>query len=129
MGCRNKSGNDNQIAFERRAVKFSSMAQDKVYTVYLLASRHYGTLYIGVTSDLVNRVTEHRSGYREGFTRDYGIHRLVWYEEFGDVLHAIQREKTMKKWPRQWKINLIERDNPHWVDLYPTFFHTPPKQF
>ena len=93
---------------------------EKTYVVYLLASRRRGTLYIGVTSDLVSRVTQHREDAVEGFTKRYGVHTLVWYDTFGDVLAAIQREKTMKKWPRQWKINLIERDNPNWIDLYPS---------
>ena len=93
---------------------------EKTYVVYLLASRPLGTLYIGVTSDLVSRVTQHREDAVEGFTKRYGVHTLVWYDTFGDVMAAIQREKTMKKWPRQWKINLIERDNPNWIDLYPS---------
>jgi putative endonuclease len=98
------------------------MYEEQIYAVYLLASKPYGTLYIGVTSNLVGRTTQHREGHFKGFTKKYGIHRLVWYEEFGDVQDAIQREKTMKHWSRQWKINLIERDNPQWADLYPNFF-------
>ena len=105
------------------------MYEDKVYCVYLLASKHYGTLYIGVTSNIVGRTYHHKDGVFEGFSKKYGIHRLVWYEEFGDVHIAIQREKTMKHWSRQWKINLIERDNPHWLDLYSQFFATGPKLF
>jgi putative endonuclease len=105
------------------------MKDERIYAVYLLASQHYGTLYIGFTGNLVSRITQHREEVFEGFTKRYDIHRLVWYEEFGDVHLAIQREKTMKKWPRKWKINLIERENPLWVDLYPTFFHAPPKKF
>ncbi len=105
------------------------MYTDKVYATYLLASKPYGTLYIGVTSNLVGRTTQHRESVFEGFTKRYGIHRLVWYEEFADILLAIQREKTMKHWSRQWKINLIERNNPHWQDLYPQFFAVGPKLF
>jgi putative endonuclease len=103
------------------------MVEEKVYAVYLLASKPYGTLYIGVSGDLISRIAQHRDGAFEGFTKKYGVHRLVWYQEFGDVQFAIQREKTMKKWPRAWKINLIERENPHWEDLYPQFFQVEPK--
>ena len=89
------------------------------YFVYILASKPYGTLYIGVTNGLIRRVEEHRAGTASKFTAKYKVHTLVWYQEFVDVNEAIQREKTMKEWPRQWKINLIERDNPNWVDLFP----------
>ena len=85
----------------------------------MLASRKHGTLYIGVTSDLPARVWQHRNVAVVGFTKRYGVKRLVWYDAFDDVRAAIQREKTMKKWPRDWKTNLIERDNPHWEDLFP----------
>ena len=105
------------------------MYEDKVYCVYLLASKFYGTLYIGVTSNIVGRTWQHKNSAFEGFSKKYGIHRLVWYECFGDVLLAIQREKTMKHWSRQWKINLIERGNPQWHDLYPQFFTAGPKLF
>ena len=90
------------------------------YFTYLLASKPYGTLYIGVTNGLIRRVEQHRDGTASKFTRKYKVYMLVWYQEFADAADAIQREKTMKDWPRQWKINLIERDNPHWVDLYPS---------
>ena len=95
------------------------MQRDHTYFVYLLASKKYGTLYIGVTNDLLRRVGEHRDGIGSAFTRKYKVTRLVWYETFGDIAVAIQREKTMKEWRRDWKTNLIERDNPHWDDLYP----------
>jgi putative endonuclease len=88
------------------------------YYAYMLVSRVRGTLYIGVTGDLVRRVFEHRSGAVPGFTRRYGVSRLVWFEEFDDVTAAIQREKTFKHWLRAWKIDLIERNNPTWRDLY-----------
>jgi putative endonuclease len=91
----------------------------KVYWVYMLASQPRGTLYIGVTNDLVRRVGEHREGTASVFTRRYKVHRLVWYEEHGDITVAIQREKTLKHYVRDWKINLIERENLHWADLYP----------
>jgi putative endonuclease len=89
------------------------------YYVYLLASRKHGTLYVGVTSDLVRRVYEHRTEAAPGFTARYGVSRLVWYEPHNDIERAILREKELKKWRRDWKINLIERDNPDWADLWP----------
>jgi putative endonuclease len=88
------------------------------YYAYMPASRPRGTLYIGVTGDLVRRVWEHRSGAVPGFTRRYGVDRLVWFEVFNDASAAIQREKTLKQWLRAWKIALIERNNPNWRDLY-----------
>jgi putative endonuclease len=86
----------------------------------MLASKPRGTLYIGVTNNIIRRVEQHRAGLGSAFTRKYKIHSLVWYEEFADIQEAIQREKTMKEWPRIWKINLLERTNPHWMDLYPS---------
>ena len=93
--------------------------EERVYAVYILASKLNGTLYIGITGDLISRIAQHRAGDVKGFTQKYKVHTLVWYENFGDINLAIQREKTMKKWPRQWKINLIERDKPHWQNIYP----------
>lgn len=93
--------------------------EERVYAVYILASKLNGTLYIGVTGDLISRIAQHKAGDVKGFTQKYKVHMLVWYENFSEVSLAIQREKTMKKWPRRWKINLIERENPHWIDLYP----------
>jgi putative endonuclease len=92
--------------------------EERIYSVYILASKRNGTLYIGVTGDLPTRITQHKSGEQKGFTQTYKVHTLVWFENFADISLAIQREKTMKKWPRQWKINVIERDNPQWNDLY-----------
>ncbi|WP_426439116.1 GIY-YIG nuclease family protein [Bradyrhizobium genosp. P] len=89
------------------------------YYVYILASRIGGTLYIGVTNDLIRRVGEHKLKLVEGFTKQYDVDRLVYFEVFEDIEQAIQREKRLKKWPRAWKISLIEKDNPDWVDLYP----------
>ncbi|GLV28837.1 endonuclease [Sphingobium sp. TomTYG75] len=86
-------------------------------TVYLLASRKNGTLYIGVTSDLTKRIYQHRNGLIESFTSDYGVKRLVWFEPHDAMESAIQREKRIKKWNRQWKIELIEAGNPDWDDL------------
>jgi putative endonuclease len=97
---------------------FLSHYEAKVYAVYMLASKKNGTLYIGVTGDLITRVTQHREGLVKGFTQKYNVKTLVWYENFDHVQLAIQREKTMKKWPRQWKINLIEASNTEWNDLY-----------
>jgi putative endonuclease len=88
--------------------------------VYILASRLQGTLYTGVTSDLVKRVWEHRSGLAEGFTKRYRVHRLVYFEFYDRVEEAIRREKQIKKWNRAWKIDLIEESNPGWRDLWPT---------
>ena len=86
--------------------------------VYILAGDRNGTLYVGVTSDLVKRVWEHRNGQVDGFTSKYGVHKLVWYEMCEDIAVAITREKQIKKWNRQWKIELIEKTNPYWNDLY-----------
>ncbi len=90
----------------------------KTYFVYILASKRNGTLYIGVTSDLARRVWEHREGMIEGFTKKYGVSRLVHYETFGDIHDAIHRETRLKKWKRQWKIDLIQVENVEWQDLY-----------
>ena len=86
--------------------------------VYIMASAPHGTLYVGVTSDLVRRAWEHRNDAQPGFTRRYGVKSLVYFEEHDDISAAIQREKRLKKWQRDWKIELIERSNPHWSDLY-----------
>ena len=88
------------------------------YYVYLLASDKYGTLYLGVTNDIVRRVYEHKGKAVAGFTKRYSIDRLVWFEIHDDVQNAIAREKELKKWRRAWKIRLIEEKNPHWNDLY-----------
>jgi len=86
--------------------------------VYILASQRNGTLYVGVTSDLVKRFWEHRNDAVDGFTKEYGVHILVYYELHGDMLAAITREKQLKKWERAWKIELIEAKNPEWRDLW-----------
>jgi putative endonuclease len=88
------------------------------YYVYLLASGKHGTLYIGVTSDLVRRVYEHKTKAAPGFSSKYGVDRLVWFEAYDDPANAIEREKKIKKWRRAWKIRLIEESNPGWADLY-----------
>ena len=94
------------------------MVPEKQFFVYILASRKHGTLYIGVTNDLLRRVHEHREGLLPGFTRRYGVKHLVYYETFQDIRDAIHREKVLKEWRRDWKISLIEQSNPEWVDLY-----------
>lgn len=91
---------------------------DKHFYVYILASRRNGTLYIGVTNNLVRRVWEHKTGAVEGFTKHYHVHQLVWYETAETALAAITREKQLKKWRRAWKLELIEALNPTWRDLY-----------
>jgi putative endonuclease len=88
------------------------------YYVYLLASGKHGTLYLGVTRDLVRRVYQHRTKAMPGFTSRYGVSHLVWFEIYDDPTSAITREKEIKKWRRDWKIALIEETNPHWTDLY-----------
>ncbi len=93
---------------------------DKHPVVYILASRKRGTLYVGVTSDLPKRVWEHRTDVVEGFTKRYGVHRLVWYEPHETMESAIEREKTLKNWNRSWKLELVEKSNPNWKDLYGT---------
>ena len=86
--------------------------------VYMLASRRNGTLYVGVTSNLIKRVWEHKNDLVEGFTKRYGVHSLVWYEQHESISAAIQREKAIKEWQRKWKLGLIEKENPTWQDLY-----------
>ncbi len=88
--------------------------------VYILANRRNGTLYVGVTSNLVQRVWQHREEVFEGFTRKYGVHMLVWYERHESMGAAIAREKAIKEWKRRWKIELIEKQNKRWADLYPS---------
>ena len=95
------------------------MLDQRQFFGYILASRKHGTLYIGVTNDLVRRVREHRDGLLAGFTRKYGVKHLVYYEAYQDVCDAIYREKSLKEWRRDWKIALIEQFNPEWTDLHP----------
>jgi len=90
----------------------------KQAAVYILASQRYGTLYVGVTSNLVKRVWEHKNNVVEGFTKKYGVHTLVWYELHESMESAIQREKAIKNWKRDWKIRMIEEQNLDWHDLY-----------
>ena len=92
---------------------------NRSYWVYILASKPHGTLYVGVTNDILGRIEKHRQKKGSAFTARYSVAHLVHFEAFGDIEHAIQREKTLKAYLRAWKINLIERENPHWIDLYP----------
>jgi len=89
----------------------------KAPAVYLLANKSYGTLYIGVTSNLPARVWQHQNNQTEGFTKRHQIHRLVWFEQHETMIAAITREKQMKSWYRAWKVNLVQADNPAWLDL------------
>ena len=90
----------------------------KQYYIYILASKKNGTLYIGVTNNLVRRISEHKEGIAEGFTKKYNVKNLVYYETTNNINEAIRREKAMKKWLRKWKIDLIEKMNSEWKDLY-----------
>jgi putative endonuclease len=89
-----------------------------MYYVYIMTNRCNGTLYIGVTNQIWRRVREHRDGVNDGFTKKYGLKRLVYYEVHGDINRAIKREKTLKNWQRKWKLDLVESINPTWMDLY-----------
>jgi putative endonuclease len=89
-----------------------------MYYIYILASNRNGTLYIGVTNDLIRRIYEHRNDLVDGFTKEHNIHQLVWFEQTSDVESAIAREKQIKKWNRDWKKRLIQETNPYWHDLY-----------
>jgi|SRR5580693_1193359 putative endonuclease len=94
------------------------VSHDAIIAVYMMSNRRHGTLYTGVSSQLVLRVNQHCEGAIEGFTKKYGLKRLVWYECHENMIAAIRRETAIKKYKREWKINLIERDNPYWDDLF-----------
>ena len=94
----------------------------KIYHVYIMASNPYQTLYIGITSDLIKRVWQHKNKIIKGFTSKYGVNKLVYFEEFNEVEQAIIREKRLKTWKREWKIELINNFNPQWKDLYLEWF-------
>jgi putative endonuclease len=91
---------------------------DKPSYVYMLASGRYGTLYVGVTADLIRRVWQHKEGLADGFTKDYGVKQLVWFETHSDIVEAIRREKQVKHWNREWKLRLVHEQNSLWRDLY-----------
>ena len=100
------------------------MLSNIIPTVYIVTNKRNGTLYIGVTSDLINRITDHKNNkYPNSFTAKYKLNILVYYETHDTMESAINREKQIKKWNRQWKINLIIKDNPEWKDLYETLFY------
>jgi putative endonuclease len=98
------------------------MARRPFIAVYMMANRRHGTLNTGVTANLMGRVAQHREGTIPGFTRKHGLTRLVWFEQHESIVGAIRREKSLKKYKRDWKINLIERENPGWLDLFVDFF-------
>ena len=91
---------------------------DGLIGCYMMSNRKHGAIYIGVSSQLLTRVAQHREGVIEGFTKRYGLKRLIWCEFHDTIAGAIQREKSLKRWPRDWKANLIERTNPDWSDLF-----------
>ncbi len=93
------------------------------YAVYIVSSQDHGTLYTGVTNNLARRIWEHKQGVGAKFTTKYSVSRLVWYENHDCICNAIKREKNIKAWQRQWKINMIERDNPYWLDMYASLGH------
>ncbi|MEK7125558.1 MAG: GIY-YIG nuclease family protein [Patescibacteria group bacterium] len=90
----------------------------RTFYVYIMASQRNGTTYIGVTNNLTRRVYQHRNGLVEGFTKEYKVNRLVYFEEYSDIREALPREKQLKRWKRSWKIELVEKNNPTWRDLY-----------
>ncbi len=94
------------------------MKTEKIYYVYITASKRNGTLYVGVTSNLKKRIYEHKESMVDGFTKKYNVNKLVYFEMTNEVNSTIQREKQMKRWKREWKIKLIEKENPCWIDLY-----------
>jgi len=94
------------------------MYEERCYFVYIMASKPYGTLYVGVTNNLINRANQHREGFIDGFTKKYGVKTLVYFEIFPTARSAIHREKRIKKWPRAYKVNLIMAENPRWDDLF-----------
>jgi len=105
---------------ESRNPEKTSTKVNKQPAVYILASKRNGTLYIGATSDVVKRIWEHKNNLVKGFTARYSVHQLVWYEIHESMESAIQREKRLKEWKRDWKMELIEKTNPDWQDLYYT---------
>ena len=102
------------------------LGEDRTYWVYILTNGRYGTFYVGVTNSLERRIAQHKAKQVPGFTRTYDLDRLVFFRGFGDVLDAIHFEKQLKRWRREWKVRLIEEDNPRWADLYLELTATPP---
>jgi putative endonuclease len=108
--------------------KLIHVIMEKYYYVYILANNRNGTLYIGITSEIVKRIWQHREKVFQGFTEKYNINKLVYYEIFKDPQNAIKWEKRLKKYKREWKINIIEKDNPEWKDLYDQLISGLPEQ-
>ena len=98
------------------------MREEKQYYVYILTNKRNGTLYIGITSNLADRIDKHKKGMYDGFTKKYKVDNLIYFETYGDIREAITREKQMKKWDRRWKLELIEKNNPEWKDLFNDLF-------
>jgi putative endonuclease len=105
------------------------MPRHEFIAVYIMASKHNGALYLGVTSNLPQRAHQHREGQIEGFSQKYSCKLLVWFEGYEEISAAITREKELKKWRRDWKLELIEKSNPQWRDLYEDFINPPPPTF
>jgi len=106
-----------------------AMARFEFVATYMMSNARNGTLYLGVTSNLIQRAHQHREGLIEGFSQRYGCKLLVWFEQYVELSAAIAREKELKKWRRAWKLQLIERANPQWRDLYEDFINPPPPTF
>jgi putative endonuclease len=102
------------------------MGEDRSYWVYIVTNGRYGVLYVGITNSLERRIAEHKAREAPGFTATHRLERLVYFQGFGDVLDAIHFEKQLKRWRREWKVRLIERDNPHRADLYLEMTALPP---
>ncbi len=109
------------MSFLRRQ-ESRTMQDQKIYFVYIMASKRNGTLYIGVTDNLIKRVYQHRNNLVDGFTKKHSVHILVYSENTNDIVSALLREKQLKKWKREWKINLIEKENPRWQDLSAEYY-------
>jgi putative endonuclease len=116
----------NIMATFRSQIEEDAVSSDRTYWVYILARKRGGTLYVGVTNSLERRIAEHKAKEVAGFTRRYGIDRLVYFQGFGEVTEAIRFEKQLKRWRREWKVRLIEKDNPDWTDLYLEMMALPP---
>jgi putative endonuclease len=119
---RDKPGHDSDIVHRDLPAGRRYPALRMTAFVYIMSNRRNGVLYTGVTTDLPRRAYEHREGLLKGFTRQYGLKRLVYYEAIDDVRDAIQREKNIKHWPRAWKVRLVHVFNPEWADLYESLF-------
>jgi len=117
------AANQTKLSFPRRRESSQVTGERKQFCVYILASRQKGALYIGITSDLPRRVWQHKTKAVMGHSARYGIDKLAHFEVFEDAENAIRREKAMKKWNRDWKVELIEQTNPNWCDLYETLLH------